>query len=342
MFKYFRSTLIPKSALRFYQQKFDSQKDYYKVMGVSSTASEAEIKKAYRNLVVKYHPDKKGGSESKIKEINEAKEVLLHGDIKKQYDEARRSGSSQGSSYGGQAHSQPRGSSQYNSGYSSSYQDQSGRQRNTRFYDNANWGADAFAEFYKKAQRQQQAHERQQQAYERQQQQANKAQGRARKRFYIYRDRYGNEYVVEDNGNGPQDPDPRYSEDSYRQQQRYRENHQTQEQYSASGGQGFEGMGQRFKDFAESVKNSSGVFDEILKEQKEKAMREEEFMRQQQAQRSYSNVGAKEVNLGEDFNRAAKKAKDAWDVFRYSSENKGIFGGLKDALTFVVKGDKKK
>lgn len=56
MYKYPRIVRLRKTALRFYQQKFDSQKDYYKVFGLSSTAAEADIKKAYRNLVINITP----------------------------------------------------------------------------------------------------------------------------------------------------------------------------------------------------------------------------------------------------------------------------------------------
>jgi molecular chaperone DnaJ len=61
-------------------------KDYYKVLGVSRTATEEDIKKAYRKLAHQYHPDKQGGSESKFKEINEAYQILSHKDKKAQYD----------------------------------------------------------------------------------------------------------------------------------------------------------------------------------------------------------------------------------------------------------------
>ncbi len=65
-------------------------KDYYKILGVSKTASQDEIKKAYRKLAVKYHPDKNSGdkaAETKFKEANEANEVLSKPDKRKQYDE---------------------------------------------------------------------------------------------------------------------------------------------------------------------------------------------------------------------------------------------------------------
>src|SRR6185369_2830348 len=67
-------------------------KDFYKTLGVSEKASADELKKAYRKLAKKYHPDVTGGDkakEAKFKEITEAYETL--GDEKKraQYDELR-------------------------------------------------------------------------------------------------------------------------------------------------------------------------------------------------------------------------------------------------------------
>lgn len=60
-------------------------KDYYKILGVSRNASQEEIKKAYRRLAHKYHPDK-GGDEKKFKEINEAYQVLGNKEKRAQYD----------------------------------------------------------------------------------------------------------------------------------------------------------------------------------------------------------------------------------------------------------------
>ena len=65
-------------------------KDYYSVLGVSRTASDAEIKKAFRKLALKYHPDvakDKTTADEKFKELNEANEVLSDPEKRRKYDE---------------------------------------------------------------------------------------------------------------------------------------------------------------------------------------------------------------------------------------------------------------
>ncbi len=59
--------------------------DYYQILGIARNANQEEIKKAYRKLAHKHHPDK-GGSEAKFKEINEAYQVLSNKDKRAQYD----------------------------------------------------------------------------------------------------------------------------------------------------------------------------------------------------------------------------------------------------------------
>ena len=61
--------------------------DYYKILGVERGANDDEIKKAYRKLAHKFHPDKSGGDEAKFKEINEAYQVLSDKSKRQQYDQ---------------------------------------------------------------------------------------------------------------------------------------------------------------------------------------------------------------------------------------------------------------
>jgi len=66
-----------------------AKRDYYEVLGVSKTASEGEIKKAYRKVAMKYHPDRNPddkSAEDKFKEAAEAYEILSDGDKKARYD----------------------------------------------------------------------------------------------------------------------------------------------------------------------------------------------------------------------------------------------------------------
>jgi molecular chaperone DnaJ len=66
-----------------------AEKDYYEILGVKKTASDAEIKKAYRDLAKKFHPDKNKGNkeaENRFKEISEAYAVLSDSEKRGQYD----------------------------------------------------------------------------------------------------------------------------------------------------------------------------------------------------------------------------------------------------------------
>lgn len=64
-----------------------SKRDYYEILGVSKSASADEIKKAFRKLAVKYHPDKEGGDEAKFKEASEAYEILKDQQKRQRYDQ---------------------------------------------------------------------------------------------------------------------------------------------------------------------------------------------------------------------------------------------------------------
>ncbi len=81
-----------------------AKRDYYDILGVSKGASESEIKKAYRKLAIKYHPDKNPGdteAEDKFKEAAEAYEVLSDPQKKQRYDQFGHAGMSGASGFGG-------------------------------------------------------------------------------------------------------------------------------------------------------------------------------------------------------------------------------------------------
>lgn len=66
-----------------------TDRDYYEILGVAKTASDAEIKSAYRKMALQYHPDrnKEAGAEDKFKEINQAYEILRDPQKRKMYDQ---------------------------------------------------------------------------------------------------------------------------------------------------------------------------------------------------------------------------------------------------------------
>ena len=81
-----------------------AKRDYYEVLGVGRSAEADEIKKSYRKLAVKYHPDKNAGdksAEEKFKELGEAYEVLSNPDKRAAYDRYGHSAFTHGGMGGG-------------------------------------------------------------------------------------------------------------------------------------------------------------------------------------------------------------------------------------------------
>jgi len=83
-----------------------TNKDYYKTLGIEKNASKEDIKKAYKNLAKKYHPDlnkNDPNAETKFKEINEAASVLTDDTKRSQYDQYGSEGMNQGAGFNGHA-----------------------------------------------------------------------------------------------------------------------------------------------------------------------------------------------------------------------------------------------
>lgn len=95
-----------------------AKRDYYEVLGVNKNASDDEIKKAYRKLAIKYHPDKNPGNkeaEEKFKEINEAHDVLSDKQKRARYDQFGHAGvNGGGNPFGSSSNPFQNGSFNYN------------------------------------------------------------------------------------------------------------------------------------------------------------------------------------------------------------------------------------
>ena len=81
-----------------------AKRDYYEILGVEKSADEAEIKKAYRKLAIKFHPDKNPGdatAEERFREVTEAYEVLRDADKRRMYDQFGHAGVQGGAGAGG-------------------------------------------------------------------------------------------------------------------------------------------------------------------------------------------------------------------------------------------------
>ena len=114
-------------------------KDYYKTLNISFGASDEEIKKSYKQLAKKHHPDSDGGSEEKFKEIQEAYEVLKDKAKKDKYDSMHNSQtnfSSKNNTYQNKSSSYSYTNGNPNSSNTTNNQANANSQSNTKNNDN--------------------------------------------------------------------------------------------------------------------------------------------------------------------------------------------------------------
>jgi len=94
-----------------------NNKDYYKILGINKTATQDEVKKAFRKLAHEHHPDKKGGNDAKFKEASEAYSVLGDEAKRKQYDQVGSGFSGMGGGQSGGFNAQDFGGFDFSGGF---------------------------------------------------------------------------------------------------------------------------------------------------------------------------------------------------------------------------------
>ena len=124
-------------------------KDFYETLGVSKSAHADEIKKAYRKLALKHHPDK-GGEQEKFKEINEAYQTLSDPQKRSQYDQFGASGNPFGGNPGSQGGFGPNGAP-FGGGYDFSGFQQGGNSEGFEFNFGGGGLGDIFGDFFSSA-----------------------------------------------------------------------------------------------------------------------------------------------------------------------------------------------
>ena len=134
--------LFDNQARAYFSVSFDANKDYYKVLGVSQSSTDKQIKAAYFSLAKKYHPDVNKGNAERFKEISDAYSVIGEDKKRKDYDAARKF-SSGASGFGASRTSQGQqpyggyGNSGYGQSHQGSYTNQKGEQK-SYYYNNSN------------------------------------------------------------------------------------------------------------------------------------------------------------------------------------------------------------
>lgn len=180
-------------------------------------------------------------------------------------------------------------------------------------------GYDPFAEFFKKAQ---------QKAYNTQSQYTQTGTRGNHRKSYVYRDRYGNEYIVEENINASRNNNRKNTRDFFKYRNSYRSRRRSENNFKSGTSLDYETTNWLFKDFYEGLRNSDSVFNSIFNEQtgKERTKWEDERenRRQEMAQAVYDNLNVKEAKLKEDLQRQVGELEKFGMCFDIRLKRKGF------------------
>lgn len=304
-----------KTNRRAFSKQFDPSCDYYKVIGVQPTATDEEIKKAYRALVKKYHPDVNKNGETKFKEINQANEILSNSEARKEYDSIRTNRNS------------PKPQNQYNNyGYYSKTQNNqtyNRRSANTNFSSDKNF-EDFLNSFYQQNSN----------SYNQQRSQSGRAKVRTTTRTFT--DLKGNKYHYTYNTYESSEP-PKSKQ--YSQNQDFEDIFDSRKKETSQKKGPQKPENDPFENIAETFfnefKNFGRQFNEkqsFNADQAKKAKEEEEWQRNKES-RHFSNFykqnhSDREKNLSEDLEKVSSQVKDFYKGVRENIEEKGFVKSL--------------
>lgn len=311
---------IPKKYI--FGNTFDKTKDYYKTLNISKNSKPIEIKKQYYKLVKKHHPDK-GGTEKKIKEINEAYEVLSDQNKKKEYDAERAFGGNfnynqnqqRNQNYNRNNQNYQRGSQNYNRNNHSDF--------NQKDFD------EIYKQFFKQFKNGNQNSSHSYNNYNRGDNGSNHQGGSRRESYRIFKDQFGN-IRYEKMGTGYKKENP------FEKRRRDFGGFEEREFYNDSQGEKFKSF---FEDFFDQ--DSERVKYQERESYYEKKRKENEFKKYQENE-NYNNdfnkhYTEKQQRLNYMLSQKIYLLKDCWNVFKHSSANNGYFKGFIDALKNYLK-----
>ena len=288
-------------------QKFDASKDYYKILKISPSATKEEIRKAYFANAKTYHPDHGAGNDIKMKDINEAKTVLMNDRDRADYDAVRRGSQTSQRVNRPTSNQTNAGRANWGNQYYSSdhHQQQSSYSRSS--YDQ-NYHDRAYQQVVEEYLRQKGNHQRPQQG----------------EKVVRFRDKYGNEY---------------YIRTPNRQSGPGSQNYENQDFYQSP--RASENINEFFSDFLrQNWKVAQNLRSEYrYQQQNDEARKDYHYQseahhnRNEEEERYKKKLDEMNKNMEVVFDKIGKGV----EAFKETSKRDGIFSGLKAAFRAFTK-----